>query len=378
MGHHNRTQPKNTSGFEAVVDSWPAPAQSTINGLMAIKGREIPVSVYRYGEEGGEALLDQHFVRINTSQSLSLHWNDSFAILARKKGAVVFQGRVLLPNAGDIKLKGIKRRLKLLRELSGDEKRMVLVYTRLGNVKGITERELTEFSSLPRDSLLRLSRQLEEEGEIRILSFSPLSLLAQESFDFLCRRVLEYLSEFHEKYPEDFGLSPGKIQRRFGLPRKVLALVLKHLSRTGQISQDEENVTLGEFFAHPSPEEETLLRDMEKMYVEGELRLVSLAEMQRRFGLSKKKLNRMLSFLVERRKIVLGKDGFFLHSRWLDEVIQKVRSSEKKELSVSDFKQMTGLTRKYAIPLLELLDEMGVTRRMGQTREIIRDRDLRS
>jgi selenocysteine-specific elongation factor len=81
---------------------------------------------------------------------------------------------------------------------------------------------------------------------------------------------------------------------------------------------------------------------------------------------------------VERRKIVLGRDGFLLHSKWLDDVILAVRSSGKKELSVSDFKQMTGLTRKYAIPLLELLDELGVTRRKGPVREIIQDGDKKA
>jgi selenocysteine-specific elongation factor len=375
MANHNRAKPKKISDFEAVVDSWPSLAQSTIKGILAIKGRKILVTVYRYDEKGRETLPDKHFVRINSSQSLPLCWGDPFRLLERKHGAVVLQGRVLIPNAGDLKLKGMKRRLELLRELAGNAKEMVLARTRLGSVKGLTEKELTEFSSLPRDELLKLSRQLEEEGKIRILSFSPLFLLSQESVDFLCHRILAYLSEFHEKHPEDFGLSPAKIQRRFGLPRRVLTLVLKLLDRTGQTSQDEGGVALGDFSAHPSPEEETLLRDMEKMYIEGELPLVSLNELQKRFNLSKKKLNRMLSFLVERRKIVRGRDGFFLHSRWLDEVIQRIRSSEKKELSVYDFKQMTGLTRKYAIPLLELLDEMGVTQRKGSTREIIRERD---
>jgi hypothetical protein len=38
---------------------------------------------------------------------------------------------------------------------------------------------------------------------------------------------------------------------------------------------------------------------------------------------------------------------------------------------VADFKEMTGLTRKYVIPLLELLDQRGVTRRIGAKREIL-------
>jgi selenocysteine-specific elongation factor len=82
-------------------------------------------------------------------------------------------------------------------------------------------------------------------------------------------------------------------------------------------------------------------------------------------------MNKMLTLLTERKKIVLGKNGFILHSRWLDEVIQKIRNSGKRELTVTEFKEMTGLTRKYAIPLLELLDQMGITRRRGSSRDIL-------
>lgn len=374
----NSAQLMKFSDFDAVVNSWPSPSQSTIKGYLVIKDWETSVSVYRYNEEGGGGLPDQHFISIHAGQPLSLAWNDAFKILDRKNGSVLFEGRVLLPFDGEIKQKGIKRRLELLRGLSGDEKEMVLAKTRSHGVNGFTEIDLAEFSSLTKDVLLKLSRELEGEGKIRILSFSPLFLLSQDSFDFLCKRVLAYLSEFHDKYPEDFGVAPEKIQKRFGLPLRVLALVLKHLNRAGQICENEKGVALKDFYPLPSPEEEKLLEDMEAMYLNGERRSVSLSEMQKRFCLSKKKLDRMLFFLVERCKIVLGKDGFLLQSRWLDEVIQEIRSSGKEELSVSDFKKMTGLTRKYAIPLLELLDQMGVTRRRGPTREIIRDVDKQS
>ena len=79
----------------------------------------------------------------------------------------------------------------------------------------------------------------------------------------------------------------------------------------------------------------------------------------------------MLDILIGREKIVRGKEGFYLQSRWLDEIVGKVRSLGKKDLTVADFKAMTGLSRKFAIPLLELLDEMGVTRRKGSSSEIL-------
>jgi len=55
----------------------------------------------------------------------------------------------------------------------------------------------------------------------------------------------------------------------------------------------------------------------------------------------------------------------------LDEIISRIKKFGKRELTVADFKKMTGLSRKYAIPLLELLDQMGVTRRKGSLREIL-------
>ncbi|MGD9346426.1 MAG: SelB C-terminal domain-containing protein [Candidatus Aminicenantes bacterium] len=378
MGHHKKENNIGFCDFDATLDSWPASLPKRIEGVLAIKGRQIPVFVSRYEEGGAKSLPGSHFVRIHADRYLKLCWNDKFKIFSRKNGSILFRGRVLLPCTEESKQKGIKRRLELLQGLSGDEKEMVLALTCSYGIKGLGERELVDFSSLSKEKLLSLSRLLEEEGKIRILSFSPLFLLSQDSIDFLSERVVAYLREFHEKHPEDFGVSPEKIQKRFGSPPRVLALALKHLSRTGIISKDERNIAMRDFYPLPSPEEEKLLQDMESMYLEGKLRSVSMGEIQKRLSLSIKKLNRLLSFLVERRKIVLGRDGFLLHSKWLDDVILAVRSSGKKELSVSDFKQMTGLTRKYAIPLLELLDELGVTRRKGPVREIIQDGDKKA
>jgi selenocysteine-specific elongation factor len=74
---------------------------------------------------------------------------------------------------------------------------------------------------------------------------------------------------------------------------------------------------------------------------------------------------------VERRRIIQGKEGFYLHSRWLDELAARLRALPLKVMTIAEFKALTGLSRKYAIPLLELLDEMGVTRRKGSLREIL-------
>lgn len=107
------------------------------------------------------------------------------------------------------------------------------------------------------------------------------------------------------------------------------------------------------------------------MTIKGELQSISMEQLKEKFRLSSKRINQLLSILINRKKIVQGQDGFILHSSWLDELIQKIRETGKAELTVLEFKQMTGLTRKYAIPLLELLDQIGVTRKVGSKHLIL-------
>jgi selenocysteine-specific elongation factor len=107
------------------------------------------------------------------------------------------------------------------------------------------------------------------------------------------------------------------------------------------------------------------------MVLSGELGTVTFEDLRATFKLTPAKLQALLEVLAERKKIVEGIDGFILHARWLDDIIRKVRASGKRELTVADFKAMTGLSRKYSIPLLELLDSMGVTRRKGSVRDIL-------
>ena len=114
-------------------------------------------------------------------------------------------------------------------------------------LKGLEEREITDFSSLATRILQRLAQELEAESKIRILTFSPLFLLSQESFDFLCQTILSFLAQFHESHPDEKGVSLERIKKRFELHPMVLSLGLKHLSRAGQVEELEDRLAQ-EFF----------------------------------------------------------------------------------------------------------------------------------
>ncbi|MCJ7578917.1 MAG: SelB C-terminal domain-containing protein, partial [Candidatus Aminicenantes bacterium] len=172
-------------------------------------------------------------------------------------------------------------------------------------------------------------------------------------------------------HSDEPGVPINEVRQKFDLPDRIWFLALKHLIREKLIKEVDKRLSVMDYELSLTQEEEDLLNRLEEMCLEGKLHAVSMEDLQRRFNLSARRLQILLSFLAERRKIVLGGDGFILHSHWLEELVAKIRDMGEKELSVGQFKEMTGLSRKYAIPLLELLDQMKVTRRRGAIREIL-------
>lgn len=356
--------------FDAVINVAPPGRKKSLEARMLFRGKKIPASFQFYGEPHKDR-AGLFYVQGKIHHPLSLKWKDRFGLaLAGRKG-LGGEGLVINPFSDKVSRVKIKKRLSLLKSLQGDEKEMLYALAQERGLKGLKEKEMIDFSSLRRKSILPLLQELEAEGKIRILSFSPLFILSQAHFGFLCQKILAYVKSYHQKHPEQPGLYLDRIKKRFHFPPRILSLGLKYLSRAGKIKEADGRFFLSSFKIMISPEEEKVLKMLEEMCFKGEFRSVSLKELQARFHLSLGKLNRLLSLVIERKNIVQGRDGFLIHSRWLDEIIWRLKETGKKELTVSDFKKMTGLSRKYAIPLLELLDQMGVTRRKGPSREIL-------
>jgi selenocysteine-specific elongation factor len=359
-----------TDCFDAAVDIFPGGKRRQMDAVLRVRGERISASLHFY-DTALKPKPSLHFVRIHTHQLVLLRWRDAFDILEPGKRRMLGKGYVLNPYSEKVTQTKMKKRIAFLKSLQGDEKDVLSTLVQEKGIQGLKEKEIQEFSSTSRPSLLRLIEELEGEGKIKILSFSPLFLFSPDSLDFLCKKILDFLTRFHKKYPEQNGASLERIEKRFNLHPRVLSLALKHLLHTGQIKEVAEKFALADFEVILTSEDEKILQKLESMCLKGDFRQFSFEDLRRHFHITPQKLDWMLSLLTERKKIIQGKEGLLLHSQWLDEIVQSLKDSGKKEMTIAEFKKITGLSRRYAIPLLELLDQMGVTRRKGSVREIL-------
>jgi selenocysteine-specific elongation factor len=79
----------------------------------------------------------------------------------------------------------------------------------------------------------------------------------------------------------------------------------------------------------------------------------------------------LIGYLIKRGTIVRLPGGWLIAREAVDGVISRLRASGKSGVEIAEFKEMFGLSRKLAIPLLEYLDAEKVTRRVGDRREIL-------
>ena len=82
----------------------------------------------------------------------------------------------------------------------------------------------------------------------------------------------------------------------------------------------------------------------------------------------------MLQILLREKNLVRVSPELIFHRQALAQLKERLsgyKESQGERISVPTFKELTGITRKYAIPLLEYLDRERVTRRAGDERVIL-------
>jgi selenocysteine-specific elongation factor len=253
---------------------------------------------------------------------------------------------------------------------SGDAETL-LALVRANGLRGVHESRMTTALPLSPSEMEALAQNLEAEGVVRILSFSPLFVVSRESVDFFRGKIVAAVARHHEAHPEDSGILVERLRKRFDVPTRVFLLAMKALLHEGVLRQEGDGLALKDFVRRLPPRDERLLERLETGWDEIGRPILSQGEIQERLAVRPPTLAKLIKVLIDRRRILAFGEGLFVRAGWLDGIIAKVRDMKRTELTVSDFKTITGLSRKYAIPLLELLDDQGITRRRGASRDIV-------
>jgi selenocysteine-specific elongation factor len=189
------------------------------------------------------------------------------------------------------------------------------------------------------------------------------------------QKLLAAVAEHHRASPMSEGLPREEARERmFGHASPALFEdVLRRLAAAGRITGRDRLAQPGRGVSL-SPEETRALEGLDRVFREAGLAPPDLAAAAASAGVTAAVADRTSKLLI-RQKTLVKVESLFFHVSALERLKQEVRAlkgqSGPAKLDVAGFKERYGISRKYAIPLLEWLDRERVTRRAGDARVIL-------
>ncbi len=114
-----------------------------------------------------------------------------------------------------------------------------------------------------------------------------------------------------------------------------------------------------------------LARAIEAKYVEAGLQTPATSEIIKAIPQRPKVIEGVIAYLVKQGTLVRLADGVYLHRDVVASAREKLSSKKGETIDVGQFKDLFGISRKVAIPLLEFFDREGATKRIGDARQVL-------
>jgi selenocysteine-specific elongation factor len=208
--------------------------------------------------------------------------------------------------------------------------------------------------------------------DVVALGDAVVAYLTRTALDGLAEAAALELQTFHREHPLRPAMPREELRRRAlaRSPEAAFAYVLAVLEQAGRIRLTPDAAALvGHSVTLTAPESEARQRLLDEAYAAG---LTGLDLTARAAAAGGELGERVAKVLVD-EKLLLRVGGFLVHHEHLDALKQEVRQRwpPGSHLDVAAFKDLTGLTRKFVIPLLEFLDRERVTRRSGADRMVL-------
>ncbi len=236
--------------------------------------------------------------------------------------------------------------------------------------KGLTtgEGELSFRAKLPPEALKEILAKLMRQGKVHNLA--PKSYTHSDTVAKVQTRLLDIIGEFHGSKPESPGITTKQLCEVSQLPKDLVDAIVALLISQGKLIERKHRLALPEHQETFNEEQQKLIEDIESLFSDRPFSPPKVEEIMEHTGASPEKVQKILQILIEQERLVRVENNLLFHCKAIDQACRTLISfiSEEGRLESVKFKYLLDTSRKFAIPLLDYFDRIGVTRRVGNTR----------
>jgi selenocysteine-specific elongation factor len=182
-------------------------------------------------------------------------------------------------------------------------------------------------------------------------------------------RMVEAVREFHRQNPLQPGIAKPEL-RPAGAPPFLLDALLTDAA-AGEIAVEGDTVRLRGHTLVLSEDERQARAAIEGAFQQAGLAAPAVAQVLAKSGVEPARARSLLQILLREKQLVRVNEELVIHHSAIEELRRMLAARKPARFNVGTFKEWTGVSRKYAIPLLEFLDRERMTRRQGEERLIL-------
>ncbi|TAL15812.1 selenocysteine-specific translation elongation factor [bacterium] len=336
-----------------------------------IAAREVPVVVALLSSEnieGGE----EGYVQLRSREKFVACPGDRFVLRGYSPARTVGGGVVL--DHHPARHKGQKKEVAALLEVldKGAPGERLKVFLDLRKHVGLTPEDAVSALMVTLEQARNLLQLSVRDGHAFVSDRKAQRHVSSGYIAELSAFALEILADYHRQNPLKKGIGAEELRSKFPayIDDKLVAFTLERLAGEGKIILDAEKVRRSDFTLTLSLEDEGTQKRIRELVREKGFEAHTLETLVAGTGESAAALKPVVNYLVAEGRLVRTKEGFLFDAALMEGFVEKVKDllAGKGEMGVSDVKDLTGASRKYAIPLLEYLDTNKITMRRGESR----------
>jgi selenocysteine-specific elongation factor len=311
----------------------------------------------------------QAFARLRPAEGALLLPGDRF-ILRQFSPVVTLGGGIVLDAAPLRKAKKeiVEAFLRVLN--TGDPESILLARLGRRGAAGLTVAEAVAETGW-RKSVIEgtLAQPLRDGKVVRISERYVLG----ESAEKLEASLIGAVAAFQQGHPLVAGMGKEVLREEFAALPEVFEYVLERMVRAGKLAVSGEAVHLPGQGVMLKDEEAASKQVIEAAFAAAGFKVPALAEVLASLEIDQARAKKLVTLLLRDKILVKVTDDLVFHRNALDELrsLVRARKNQVPTIDVGAFKDMTGVSRKYAIPLLEYMDRERITRRVGNERVIL-------
>jgi selenocysteine-specific elongation factor len=185
--------------------------------------------------------------------------------------------------------------------------------------------------------------------------------------------ITSVVADFHKTHPLVRGIGKEELREQVQASTTIFTAVIDLLVHENKLEIDGDLVHLPGGGVVMKDEEAESKKIIEMAFASAGLKVPALKDVLSELKVDKTRAQKIVTLLLRDKILIKISEDLVFHRVALDDLRRRMTAEKEKSprIDIARFKDLTGVTRKYAIPLLEYLDREHVTKRVGDERVIL-------